>query len=139
MVNERSSGQIRAFAHLTAEKAGIYRDVMRVFTDAKARFSLHLRPEEVAEALRLRGRSCFSAETTAFDDRHVEAVLNQLCEWGNLSSHADTTDVTTVEEFYRPRYLFQITREGEAAELALSTYEKALRERVAGRGSFRYS
>jgi len=34
--------------------------------------------------------------------------------------------VTTVEDFYRARYLYQITRESEAAQAALATYERML-------------
>jgi len=34
---------------------------------------------------------------------------------GNLSATPDTGRVTTVEDFYRTRYLYQLSREGEAA------------------------
>ena len=32
--------------------------------------------------------------------------------------------MTTVDDFYRPRYLYQLTPEGEAAELALAAYHQ---------------
>ncbi|EQD41053.1 hypothetical protein B2A_10826, partial [mine drainage metagenome] len=38
----------------------------------------------------------------------------------------DTADVATVEEFYRPRYLYQLTVEGEAAEQALCAFHEHL-------------
>jgi len=116
-------GRLRAFAYVNADKAPMYRAVMRVFVAAKARFTLHLRPHEVAAALA-------SAELPEpVDLASVESALVSLREWGNLEAHPDTADVATVEEFYRPRYLFQLSPEGEAAERALTAYEAALAQR----------
>jgi uncharacterized protein (TIGR02677 family) len=111
-------GRLRTFAYVTADKAALYRAVMRVFVEAKASFTLHLRPLEVAATL-----------PEPVDLEAIEAALAQLCEWGNLDAHPDTADVATVEEFYRPRYLYQLTPEGEAAERALAAYEAALAQR----------
>lgn len=117
-----TNGRLRAFAYVDAEKAWLYRAVMRVFVEAKARFALHLRPGEVWAAL----------DTVEWleplDENAVEAALAQLCEWGNLARHSDTADVATVEEFYRPRFLFRLTPEGEAAERAITVYFEAIRE-----------
>jgi uncharacterized protein (TIGR02677 family) len=116
------AGRLRAFAYVNADKAALYRAVMRVFMDAKARFTLHLRPEEVATAV------AAAALPEPADTAAVEAALGQLRDWGNLEAHPDTADVATVEEFYRPRYLFQLTPQGEAAERALAVYEDTLRQ-----------
>ena len=116
-------GRIQVFAYVNAEKAPQYRAIMRMFVEAKARFALHLRPQEIVMAL---------AETNWAGPREladVETALAQLCEWRNLESHPDTADVATVEEFYRPRYLFQLTAEGEAAERAIAFYEDMLPKR----------
>jgi uncharacterized protein (TIGR02677 family) len=107
----------KPFEHVHAPKAALYRGVMRTFVEAKRRFLVHLRPEDVAEAL-----------GTPRDDG-VEAALASLVAWGNLRADPDTSRVTTVEDFYRPRYLYQLTREGEAAELALEAYDAALGRR----------
>ena len=118
-----AGGRLRAFAYLNADKAALYRAVMRVFVDAKTRFTLHLRPQEVTAALT-------AAELAdPVDAPGVESALAQLRDWGNLEAHPDTADVATVEEFYRPRYLFQLTPQGEAAERALAVYEEALQQR----------
>ena len=95
------------FAYVDAEKAVVYRRVMRAFMLARDRFRLHLRPAEVVEALRLDG-----GEPVELGE--VESALRQLSqpEWGNLAAHPDTADVATVEEFYRPRFLFQLSAEG---------------------------
>jgi uncharacterized protein (TIGR02677 family) len=113
-------GRLRTFAYLDAEKAEVYRGVMSSFMAAKERFSLHLRPDEVATALSDRG---WELER---DD--VEPALRQLTEWGNLDSSPDTAEVSTVEDFYRERRLYQLSREGEAAERALRVYEEAIRQ-----------
>src|SRR5437899_399500 len=107
----------KPFEHVHAPKSALYRGVMRAFVEAKHRFLVHLRPEDVAEAL------------GATESDAVEAALTSLVGWGNLRADPDTSRVTTVEDFYRPRYLYQLTREGEAAELALDAYDAALGRR----------
>lgn len=113
-------GRLRTFAYVDAEKAEIYRAVMRAFMDAKDRFALHLRPAEVAKALTERSRSESVEE--------IETALRQLTEWGNLDASADTADVVTVEDFYRERRLYQLSRRGEAAERALRVYEETVEQ-----------
>ena len=108
------------FSHVRAEHVALYRAILRVFTDAKAAFSLHLRPSDIRVALS--GHAAFDSS----DAGSIEAALAQLCEWGNLEAHRDTADVATVEEFYRPRFLYQLTAEGEAAERALAVFYETL-------------
>jgi uncharacterized protein (TIGR02677 family) len=114
---------VSAFAYVTAEKVRLYRLVMHAFTEAKGHFVVHLRPEDVAE------RIADKRGEVALEE--VQAALAQLSAWGNLQAEPDTSRVTTVEDFYRARYLYQITREGEAAELALRTFEQVLGRRAA--------
>jgi hypothetical protein len=45
----------RPFSHLDAPLAELYRQIMRVFVANKQRFIVHLRPEDVVEALRAEG------------------------------------------------------------------------------------
>jgi uncharacterized protein (TIGR02677 family) len=111
-----AASSLRVFAYLHAEKATAYRAVMRVFTEAKARFTLHFRPAEVLAGLT-------NEKVPEFE---VDSLLSQLCEWGNLAAHPDTADVTTVEDFYRPRHLYQLTAEGEAAERAIDFFFETL-------------
>lgn len=116
----------RPFAHLDVPLAALYRRVMGVFTANKQRFVVHLRPEDVAEALRRDGGSHDGSPVT---QDAVDDALNQLTAWGNLRADPDTTRVTTVEDFYRARYLYQLSREGEAAERALAVYEAEIGRR----------
>jgi len=107
-------GRLEVFAYLTAEKAERYREVMGVFLGAKQQFRLHLRPADLAADLGL-------------DDDAVRVLLAQLVEWGNLRADVDTAEVATVEEFNRPRYLYQLTAPGEAAERAVQHFDAILR------------
>ena len=108
------------FTYLTVAKADLYRRAMLVFVAAKGRFMVHLRPEDVREAL-----------GSEADLDEVTAALVALEGWGNLRSDPDTSRVTTVEDFHRARFLYQLTREGEAAEEALGVYDEALGRRGA--------
>jgi len=112
----------RPFAHLNAPLHELYRRVMGVFRVSKQRFVVHLRPEDVTEALRGNG-----VAPAVQDD--VQEALARLAEWGNLRATPDTSRVTTVEDFYRTRYLYQLSREGEAAERALEVYEQEIARR----------
>ncbi|RBQ20046.1 TIGR02677 family protein [Spongiactinospora rosea] len=105
------------FAHLSAPNAALYRAILRAFARAKERFIVHLRPEDVAAELRRE------------DDDALGQALGKLCEWGNLRADADTGRVTSVEDFHRKRYLFQLTQAGQAAEQAIAFYEEAIGRR----------
>ncbi|QNP74810.1 TIGR02677 family protein [Streptomyces roseirectus] len=111
------------FAHLTAPNAPLYRRVMSAFLVAKERFAVHLRPEDVYAAL--------APEHRPADPDAVATALDRLVGWGNLRADPDTSRVTAVEDFYRKRFIYQLTRAGEAAEQALSVYDEALGRRGA--------
>ena len=112
--------RLPVFAYVDAEKAALYRGIMRVFIHAKERFSLHLRPEDVWRELRDNGLHA--------EQQEIDVALKQLRVWENLRADPDTADVDTVEEFYRERLLYQLTRRGEAAERALLLFEELLTE-----------
>jgi len=109
------SAKLAVFQYVTVDKAELYRAVMGTFVAAKERFGLYLRPRDVHAELE---------HTTLFE---VEKALQQLSEWGNLEMHHDTSSVATIEEFHRPRWLYQISVEGEAAERAIAIYHDTLR------------
>lgn len=119
------SGRLQAFAYVVADKAALYRTLMRVFIAAKARFALHLRPADILDQL-LADQAAGETPSEPLDSAALDAALGQLCDWGNLESHPDTADVATVEEFYRPRRLYQLTLRGEAAEAALEVYRETI-------------
>jgi uncharacterized protein (TIGR02677 family) len=106
------------FAHLSAPNAPFYRDVLMTFARARDRFIVHMRPEDVIADL---GRPGATEQTVA--------ALEKLAEWGNLRADPDTGRVTSVEDFHRARYLYQLTTAGQAAEQAILVYEEAIGRR----------
>ncbi len=122
-VPDPESAGFGPFAHLTVPNTPLYRQVMRVFLAAKERFAVHLRPEDVHAAL--------SADIRPAELETVVGALDKLVGWGNLRADPDTARVTAVEDFYRKRFIYQLTREGQAAEEALSAYDEALGRRGA--------
>ncbi len=112
----------RPFAHVDAPNSALYRRIMLVFAEAKRRFVIHLRPEDVAEALN-------SGPGERVDLDQVSSALASLENWRNLRADPDTSRVTSVEDFYRPRFLYQFTRYGEAAERALEVFEQEIGRR----------
>ena len=59
----------------------------------------------------------------------MATALERLAKWGNLRADPDTSRVTALEDFYRARHIYQLTRAGEAAEEALARYDEALGRR----------
>ena len=113
----RNHGEPQPFTHLSVPNADVYRSLLRTFARAKERFIVHLRPEDVAAELLINA-----------DDQLTQA-LEQLVVWGNLRADADTSRVTTVEDFHRKRSLYQLTAAGQAAEQAIAFYEEAIGRR----------
>jgi uncharacterized protein (TIGR02677 family) len=121
----------RPFFHVSAPNAALYRRVMAEFVAAKRRFVVHLRAEDVHEAfVRVELNEPGGAEEHITAEAVAEA-LSRLEAWGNLRADPDTSRVTTVEDFHRARFLYQLTREGEAAERALGVYHDELGRRGA--------
>lgn len=118
-----SGGAVAApqpFTHLSAPNSGLYREVLTAFARARDRFIVHMRPEDVAADV----GGAVPAES-------MVAALDQLAGWGNLRRDPDTSRVTTVEDFHRARYLYQLTPAGQAAEEAIALYEAAIGRRGA--------
>ncbi|EST37404.1 hypothetical protein N566_13225, partial [Streptomycetaceae bacterium MP113-05] len=121
LASPASSADYAPFAHLTAPNAVLYRAVMRTFLAAKERFAVHLRPEDVHTGM--------AAGSRPTDPEAVVKALDALVGWGNLRADPDTARVTAVEDFYRKRFIYQLTRAGEATEAALGTYDEVLGRR----------
>jgi uncharacterized protein (TIGR02677 family) len=111
------------FRHVTADLGERYRAILGVFAAAKRQFRLHLRPDEVrAEAQWPHG------EVPSIEG--VQAALSQLADWGNLIAQPDTSRVSTLEDFYRARFVYRLSAEGEAVEAGMAAFEEALARRA---------
>ena len=119
---ELDPGRFKSFAYLATPNAWLYRRVMLAFVAAKRRFVVHLRSEDVLDELALDGPA---------DPKAVIDALSQLVEWGNLRADPDTSRVTSVEDFHRARFLYQLSHAGEAAERSLAVFDEQLGRRGA--------
>lgn len=109
------------FRHVTVDKAALYRAIMKAFAAAKRQFRLHLRPDEVRIEAQWPGAPPVLEE--------IQQALAQLVEWSNLQSQPDTARVSTLEDFYRARFLYSLTSGGEAVETGLAAFAQALARR----------
>lgn len=125
-IAEDDAGNYGPFAYLSAPNAPLYRRVMRALMVEKERFTVHVRPEQVLDVLARDGGETVSQDAVA-------EALERLAQpsWGSLLAFADASRVTALEDFYRRRMLYQMSRMGEAAERSLAAYDAALGTRGA--------
>ena len=114
-----ASSEYRVFSHLNQDHAASYRAILGVFARNREHFVIHLRPSEVLNQL---SESAFCPA----DEEELVSRLVQLTDWGNLERSPDRVEAATVEEFYRARFLYQLSEAGEAAESALLHFEDRL-------------
>ena len=114
----RPLDQVPAFRYVTVENAPTYRAILEVFVESKERYVIELRPAEIRERL---SRSGLFHELP--DEGALDRHLDQLAEWRNLQRSHDTGAVPRVEDFYRRRWLYRLTPEGEAAHRAVREVE----------------
>ena len=119
---ELDPGRFKPFTYLATPNAWLYRRVMLAFVATKRRFVVHLRSEDVLDEL---------AHDGPADPKAVIDALSQLVEWGNLRADPDTSRVTSVEDFHRARFLYQLSHAGEAAERSLAVFDEQLGRRGA--------
>lgn len=110
------------FRHVSVEKAPLYRAIMEIFAAAKRQYRLQLRPDEVLAAGRW--------DEDPPRPEELSAALAQLAAWGNLDSQPDTARVQTLADFYRARFLYQLSHGGEAVEAAIETFTRTLHRRA---------
>lgn len=109
----------RVFAHLGQDHAEVYRAILGIFATRREQFQIHLRPSEILAEMK-------EAPNRPTGEDELSPRLAQLVEWGNLERTPDRMAAATVEEFYRARFLYQLSAEGEAAESALRHFEELL-------------
>src|SRR5260370_38313406 len=93
---------------------------MDVFAAAKRQYRLQLRPDEVLSEAR------WLDAPPRIED--VNTALAQLAAWGNLESHPDTARVSSLNDFYRARFLYRLSQGGEPCEAALPLCVEALKQ-----------
>jgi uncharacterized protein (TIGR02677 family) len=117
-MNHQGTNTSSLFRHVSADKAAHYRAIMETFAAAKRQFRLQLRPDEVQAEARWPGAA------PSLDE--IQLSLTQLADWGNLEAQPDTARVSSIEDFYRARFLYRLSLGGEAVEAALATFARIL-------------
>jgi uncharacterized protein (TIGR02677 family) len=109
-----SSGDL--FRHVSADKAAQYRAIMDAFAVAKRQFRLQLRPDDVQL------EAAWPGPVPSLDE--IQLARSQLAAWDNLEAQPDTSKVSSIEDFYRARYLYRLSLGGDAVEAALATFSR---------------
>ncbi len=104
---------LRVFTYAVVEKAELYVSVVDVLVEAKERFTLQLRPAEVARQL---------PDVSVGD---IAEALEVLEGWGNVTKFYDTAAPETLDEFYAKRFLYQLTEAGVAAHRGVQAVRHA--------------
>ena len=113
--------RVSALRYVTADNAPNYRAIVQVFSEARERYEIELRPTDVRERL-LRSGLHHDLPAEADLDRH----LDQLADWGNLQRSHDTAKVARISDFYLRRYLYRLTSIGEVAHQAVASVEATI-------------
>lgn len=93
----------------TEANAPMYAAVLSVLAAARERYEIEVPTERIAADLAPSG----------VDTEGVDAALEQLRKWGNVTWTQDTTRVARLEDFRRRRALWQLTAAGQAAHDAI--------------------
>lgn len=110
------------FRHVSTEKSMLYRTVLDTFAAAKRQYRLQLRSDDILSEAQWPG--------TAPGIEEIHAALSQLTEWGNLESQPDTSRVASLSDYYRLRFLYRLSKGGEAVESALEVFTQTMRRRA---------
>jgi uncharacterized protein (TIGR02677 family) len=122
--NSLSTGRLTLFSYTVEPSAPLYRAVLRLFLEAKGRYRIQFRPDEVAAELRRDA----DGEGLMVDlpEGGLDRALDQLVDWGNLRRSHDAGRAATLEDFRRRHFVYQLTPAGEAAERAVGEVLEAL-------------
>jgi len=109
----RLDPSLKVFSYAVAEKATLYLAVVDALIAAKERFTLQLRPAELARTM--------AGVTTS----EVAEALEALETWGNVTKFYDTAAPETLDQFYARRFLYQLTEAGVAAHRGIQAVRRA--------------
>ncbi|MBR2786817.1 MAG: TIGR02677 family protein [Clostridia bacterium] len=102
-INGKLLKQITETSYLTAENVARYRPILRYFYEEYETTNYMLYKEEVFDELK--GKAEFEKYTLEMCENDLTALVN----WGNLIAIQDTNNVTTVEEFKRRKFRYQLS------------------------------
>lgn len=100
----------RLFRYLAGDEWGEYRAILALFAGT---FFVELSPHDVLAQLEAVGRGGTGEDGIAWDLATVEARLSSLEGWGNLTVSSSVGNPQSLEDYYRRRNIYLITREGQ--------------------------
>jgi uncharacterized protein (TIGR02677 family) len=109
---------VAALRYVTEQNAPTYRAIVQVFHEARQSYVIELRVHDIIERVQA---AALVAELSSEDQ--VNYHLDHLVEWGNLARVHDAASVTSLQDFYRRRYLYHLTAVGETAHRAVVEVE----------------
>ncbi len=117
-MEERDFRRVDAVSYLTAENVGRYRTILRFFYERHQHMQTYLSPEEIHGAVSaVPMYSSYTFEELAQD-------LTSLERWGNITAHQETANASTIEDFKKKRYRYQITPATVEIEKMLEALKK---------------
>ncbi|HXH56232.1 TIGR02677 family protein [Iamia sp.] len=93
----------------TEANAPVYVAVLAAFVAARERYEVEVRTDRIAADL----------DAAGLEVDNLDAALDQLRQWGNLTWTQDTARVARLEDFRQRRALWQLTAAGQAAHDAI--------------------
>ena len=102
-VNEKLTKQVTEVKYLSVENTERYRPIIRYFFKQYEKLEYWLFKEDVYNALK------DNDEFKNYTIDLCEQDLEQLTNWGNLTSFQDTSNVNTLAEFKNRKYRYQLT------------------------------
>ncbi|MCI7766392.1 MAG: DUF2397 domain-containing protein [Oscillospiraceae bacterium] len=90
-------------AYLSADKAELYRTIMRLLYNEKELFNAQLSTTEIFEKVKI----CDGFSALSTDE--LKQALTQLTDWGNLVPMQDPRRVSTIEEYKNKQYRYSLT------------------------------
>ncbi|SIT03311.1 TIGR02677 family protein [Alicyclobacillus vulcanalis] len=106
------------FKYLNAENVSRYRLIMRIFYENHMRLRYWLRPLDVHGAVLETGL------IPGYTVEQCEQDLQVLHEWGNLECQQDKAKSTSIEEFKKKRFRYQMTAVAVEIERLLNALEQ---------------
>lgn len=115
-------GSVRAFDYLSlaSPHSPTYRAIVAVFVEHREAFELSLSTAEVWDALAASG-----VAHQADDHAHLERLLGELAERGNLHKSQANESATTIADLRERRSRWRLTEAGFLAEMAARDVEES--------------
>lgn len=102
-INTEKMSRISEAAYLSADKANLYRTIIRILYNEKEMFNAQHSTDEIYEKI----TACKGFSDLSLDE--LKAALDQLTNWGNLVPMQDPKRAFSIEAFRNKQYRYSLT------------------------------